>query len=150
MPAITSNFELADAAERNNIRLVGIFFKNALPDHVAPGGYIFNLADENPGTHWTGGWVEGKRVVYFDPFGFPAPEKVKHFFRSVDRSMLWSDIQVQNVETAICGYYVLLFLWFMAHQRGSVGDKFEKFKKLWSPEPEENRRRLEEYLKSLN
>lgn len=150
MPAITSNYELADAAGRNDIPLVGIFFKNRLPDHVAPGGYIFNLADDGePGTHWTGAWVEGKRVAYYDPFGFPAPENIKKFFRGVDRSMLWSDIQVQNVETAICGYYVLLFLWHMAHRRGSIHDKFQQFQRLWSNDPEDNRKLLAGYLETL-
>ena len=152
MPAISSNVELLDAAIRNDIPLVAIAYKDRLPDYVSPGGYIFNLADhdDGAGTHWTGAWVEGKQAVYFDPFGFPAPENVKRFFRTIDRQMEWSDVHVQNIQTAICGYYVLYFLWHMAHRCGSIHDKFKQFKKMWSNDPEDNRKLLAGYLETLN
>lgn len=158
MPAITSNFELGDAAERNNIPLVGIFYKDLLPDHVSPGGYIINLDDHdgNGGTHWTGAWVEKDKVgpdmdlVYFDPFGFAPPENVKKFFRGIDKNITYSRTHVQNINSFICGYYVLYFLWWMTHRPGSIYLKFKQFQRLWSNDPEDNRALLAEYIKVLD
>lgn len=154
--AITTNFDLADATKRNNIPLVGIYFKNNLPKEVRPGGYIFNLANEGEdGTHWVGGWVEkdkkdGKMdVVYFDPFGFPAPENIKKFFSVIDRNLVYSRKQIQNINSFICGYYVLYFLFYMSRHTDQLFIKMKDFMRLWSFEPENNRSLLERYLKPL-
>jgi len=152
---MTTNYQLADAAERNCIPLVGIYFKNRLPDVVQPGGYIFNLADDGEeGTHWTSAWVEkqgdGKLgVVYFDPFGLSPPENVKHFFSGIDTDVPYIKKQVQNIVSFICGYYVLYFLYYMSHTKAGIVQKLRRFEMLWSQDPSDNRRLLEEYLKAL-
>lgn len=152
--SITTNYDLVEATARNNIPLVGVFYKNKLPQQVYQGGYIFNLADnDEDGTHWTSAWVEkenGKlKVVYWDSFGVAPPENIKHYFSKIDPSVPYSKKQVQNIVSSICGYYVLFFLYFMSHRQGSVMSKLKKFETLWSLNPEENRRLLEEYLKPL-
>lgn len=148
----TTNVQLEETACRNNIPLVGIFFKNNLPINVYQGCYIFNLADDTmgEGTHWVGAVVEGRRVAYFDPFGIIMPENVKYHFR--DFLIEYSDKQLQNINSGVCGYYVIYFLYYMIHRRKQCPKLFQrmnKFLELWSDDPEENRTILEELIKPL-
>ena len=159
MPSITTNIELADAARRNNIPLIGVFFKDKLPTHVYDGGYIFNLADhdDGEGSHWTSAWVEKdlhgkKHVVYFDPFAVAPPENVKRFFYAIDKTIFHGTKQVQNIDSFICGYFVLYFLWYMNRckkQEKNVDKRFKNFESLWSTDVQQNRTLLSEYLKCL-
>jgi len=160
MPSITTNIELIEASKRNRIPLVGVFFKNRLPSVVYDGGYIFNLADGGEGTHWTGAWVEKdrnntKQVVYFDPFSVAPPENIKHFFRGIDKTIEYSKTQVQNIESFICGYYVIYFLWYMSRMcsyrdEPNIFKRFKNFQRLWSNDVEENRLLLKKYLECLH
>jgi len=159
MPSITTNIELIEASDRNGIPLVGVFFKDKLPSLVYDGGYIFNLADhdDGEGTHWTSAWVEKdrygkKHVIYFDPFGIAPPENVKRFFYIFDRDVQYSKKQIQNIDSFICGYFVLYFLWYMHRHRQhekNIYQRFKSFQNLWSEDVEDNRSRLKEYLKCL-
>lgn len=162
--ALTTNFQLEDAAARNNIPLVGVFWKDVLPGVVYQGGYIFNLADhddENGGTHWTAAWVERNdetkesEVRYFDPFGFAPPENIKRFFQVILKGkddLIYSTKQVQNENSFICGYYVLYFLFYMCRmscQQRDLGKRFKNFMSIWSNREEDNRRLLKSYLHAL-
>lgn len=147
--AITSNFEIEESCLRNNIPLVGIYFKDLLPEFKQQGGYIFNLADHddpNGGTHWTAAWVEGKQNNYFDPFGIAPPENIKSFLRRYE----YSTLHVQNINSYICGYYCLYFLFFMSRKQTMSADKrFQAFLSLWDHDPEKNRSLLADYLKAM-
>lgn len=160
MPAVSTNVDLIVAAARNHIPLNGIFFKNRLPALIKDGGYIFNLADDTDaeGTHWTAAWVEPdthgkKQVVYFDPFGFAPPENVKLFFKVIDPTLHYSKKVVQNIDSFICGYFVLYFLWYMhrmASKERNIFQRMRDFLSLWSEDVKDNRSRLEKYLRALN
>lgn len=153
MPALTTNIELLDACKRNHINCVGVFFKDRMPTAVYDGLYIINLADEGePGTHWVGLYIEHKKPVYFDSFGFAPPEDIKKFVFPIDRSLEYNKLHIQNVETGICGYYVLFFGWWMTRSKASYPDlftRFRHFQRLWSKNPEENRTRLMSGIKPL-
>jgi hypothetical protein len=157
MPAITTNIDLMNAAARNKIPLVGVFFKDQLPKEVRPGGYIFNLqdSDQGEGTHWTAAWVEDGKVVYFDPFGIGPPENVKRFFWGMDKTMDYNKKVIQNIESFICGYYVLYFLWYMSRfcrfqEARNIHQRFKNFQRLWSEDAEDNRTLLEKYIRCLH
>jgi hypothetical protein len=153
MPAITFNTQLQEAAERNNINLVGIFFQNRLPTQVRQGGYIFNLSnhdDGDGGSHWTAAYVEGNKAVYFDPFGTEfnePPETIKRFLGSLDAR--YQKTQIQNENSYICGFYCLYFLYYMSHRRRLIPNLFQRmetFLKLFKTDPEDNRKILERLL----
>lgn len=149
MPSITTNFDLIEASARNNIPLVGVFYKNRLPLSVHQGAYIFNLADDGQlGTHWTGAFLHGRTVVYFDPFGVVPPNNVKSFFQQY--KMLVSKAQIQNINSSICGYYVLYFLWFFTHTRKySMEERLKSFERLFSTNEDQNGKILKMLLKQL-
>jgi len=161
MPAVTNNAELMIAAQRNNIPLVGVFFKDKLPTMIYDGGYIINLANstDGEGTHWVAIYVErdqhGKQhAVYFDSFGMGLPENVKRFLWAIDESVQYNKKHIQNINSFICGYYVLYFLWYMSRycrfqESHNIYKRFQQFQNLWSLDVEDNRKLLEQYLECL-
>lgn len=150
-----TNIDLEEKAKQLVIPLVGIFSKNKLPPYRQPGGYIINLQDDSdadgnplPGTHWTGFYVERKRAVYFDPFGVVAPMSVQHFLQGLDWD--YSRKTIQNIQSTICGYYVIYFLWFMSHHKHiPLPKRFLLFQRLFSTDVEKNKTLLEKYIKPL-
>lgn len=153
--ALTTNIQLMEAARRNHIPLLGVFFKDELPATIYDGGYIINLQDKSEGgggTHWTALYVENKNSVYFDSFGAPPPESVKRFVKPIDKQLVYSSKEIQNIVSGVCGYYVLYFLYYMSHRRRqepNIYRRFKDFQRLWSETPSENRTRLIHYIKPL-
>jgi hypothetical protein len=150
--AITSKDDLLHASQRNNICLNAIVYKDALKQvPIRNGGYIINMANEtdnNGGTHWVGFWIEGKRAVYFDPFGIIPPEEVEHYLSK--HNTMYVTKQIQNVFSDICGYYVLYFMYWMNKQRKiPIFKRADVFCDLFSSDPKDNRKILENLLKPL-
>jgi hypothetical protein len=161
-----SNLDLLHAAQKYNIPLRDVRSKNMLLDGdlqaLKQGGYIINLQDSHDsngnrlgGTHWTAFWLSidprttKRRMVYFDPFGFEPPLEVQKLAESLRAIPLkYSKIQVQSLESSICGYYCLYFVWWMrtATYR-SIFQRFESFLKKWDRKnPEKNRKILQSAL----
>jgi len=76
--------------------------------------YVINLGDKRgPGTHWTAGRLTKSALYYADPFGtvlkgWP-PKEIKKLAElrgvpTVVNSVCW-----QQPDTALCGYYAMLF-----------------------------------------
>ena len=165
-----TNFDLEERAKEINIPLVGVFSKDRLPPIRRPGGYIINLQDSIdeagnplPGTHWTSFYIEDgpcgklgcnprRRVaVYFDSFGVIAPQSVQEFLRPF-RPWMYSEKHIQNIRSEICGYYALYFIWFMHRHRFKIKDinkRFQTFLRLFSNDPEKNKKLLEKYIRPL-
>lgn len=157
-----TNIDLEERAKEIGIPLVGVFSKDQLPPIRRNGGYIINLQDANdengkplPGTHWTAFYIEGAgrcpTAVYFDSFGVIAPAAVQHYLKPY-RPWLYSQKQIQNIRSTICGYYALYFIWFMHRHRHKIPDlnkRFLAFLRLFSNDPEKNKTILERYLKPL-
>lgn len=150
MPAITNNTELIEACRRNNIPLVGVYYKDQLPSTIKNGCYIFNLAnsdDGTGGTHWTGAVIQGRQVCYFDSFGKEPPYPISFFFSN--HQVQYNPQQVQSIASGVCGYYVLYFLFYMTHRQMKCPDifcRFQFFLKLWDNDPEKNREILSKKL----
>lgn len=156
MPAILSNFDIVNILERNNIFLVYIGYKDMLVDSKLQSGcYIINMADSDDGTggtHWTAMMIEKHNVVYFDPLGTPPPSIVKQYVRSIDDDVLYNQKKIQNEVSAICGWYVILFIYYMTNmkkQEQNIYKRFKNFLNLFSYDVEDNRKLLQEYLKPL-
>lgn len=152
---ITSEDQLYEKAAHMGIKLNDIVNKDRLPNYTRQGGYIINLQDSmtsggdmNSGTHWCGIWIEGNHAAYFDPFGLSPPANVQYFTQRYDP--IYSIQQVQNEKSGWCGYYTLMFLWFMSHRKKyNVRRRLDEFLKLWSQNPLENLTRLKGYFREI-
>ena len=115
-----TDHELHDLADRMNIPLEGVYFKNEIPKIKTNKAYIINLQDsendegeQNQGTHWTyfqiaetpNGNIE---PFYFDPYGVPPPEAVKNAVKKqFNKHLPYSDKDIQSLMNNACGYYCL-------------------------------------------
>lgn len=154
MPAILSNFDIVNILERNNIFLVYIGYKDMLVDSKLQSGcYIINMSDSDDGTggsHWTAIMIDKNYAVYFDPLGSPPPWVVIQYL--LNDNVLYNQKKIQNEVTAICGWYVILFIYYMTNmkkQEPNLFPRFQKFLNLFSYDVEDNRKLLQEYLKPL-
>lgn len=154
--ALTTNFFLEEQARRLSLKLVGIYNKDTLPYIPSSGFYIVNLQDDFingvdvGGTHWVGMYIENRQACYFDPFGFQPPIEVQYFLKDfVPYS--YSDKQIQNISSGVCGYYVLYWMYFMQNNGHilSLKKRMERFLCLWSSDVKKNRMILEKHLERL-
>lgn len=153
--SITSEAQLEDKAQQMRIPLNSIHNKDELPKLIRPGAYIINLQDSktssgvwNPGSHWVGLWIEPPYAVYFDPFGLAPPANVQLFIHRFDE--MYPTRQVQNEYSGWCGYYTLLFLYYMSHQRKHrIRDRLDHFMRLWSHHPQDNLKKLKGYFRYI-
>jgi hypothetical protein len=150
--SVTSSDELERIADDMRVNLIGIFNKDALPNKIYNGGYIFNMQDEkgqdgslNGGTHWVGAYTDLKtrEVYYFDPFGIEPPSNIIEFFQNFD--LHHNEYQIQDENGGYCGIYVIMFLFFMTHVKGNLKYRFQRYLRNFTKYPEHNL----EILKSM-
>ena len=158
MPLYLTNIDLEVAAVKHNIPLVSVFSKDNPPKQLIPGGYIINLQDAKdsggnqlPGSHWTAMWIETKNrkpwACYFDPFGIAPPLEIQHILNKYTPYDI-NTTQIQSLESGVCGYYCIYFLWFMSRNKGDPKTRFKKFLDLFDDRnPRKNRRILDDLLK---
>ena len=92
----------------------GVFSRDALPkkNHKVECG-IVNLDDiQGPGTHWVAYRIQ-KKPEYFDSFGLPMPEEVRHY---LGPDAIYSPDELQDRDSVLCGWWCLYFL--LERQRG--------------------------------
>jgi hypothetical protein len=140
-----TNVDLEESSAKLGIPLRGVFSKDLLPRFVHDGGYIINLQDHDAGsgTHWTAFVVTSSHIHYFDSFGFPLPRSVMR--AAAHRHILYNNKHIQNVQSGVCGSYVLAFLWWLTVKRGTL----QGFQRLFSDDPEDNRRILQALMAPL-
>lgn len=159
MVALT-NYDLVAAAEKFDIPLVGVFSKDALVNKetsppLQDGGYIINLNDSVDaqgrrldGSHWTCFYIEGKEVAYFDSFGFGAPTSVLTYLVNFI-PFPYNLKTIQNLDSGICGYYCLYFLYWMSRHTNipSLKKRMERFLEQFSTDVKQNRNILDRQFK---
>ena len=123
--ALTSNFRTAKIFR-------GIYAKNSTIPFTSFGpryGIIINTAkSSSKGEHWLSIYknVKTQNCVYFDSYGVN-PFKDRTFSsilkgvcntRSTgnNHSIFYSNKQLQGFFTSVCGFYCVLFLWFMSQE----------------------------------
>ena len=125
----TTDLEI-DKMLKNVRSYKGTFVENYLPFKLDNGFYVINL---NGSSHWTVAYIDGNKHFYFDPFGFPAgkdtEEKIKPYY--------YSDVQIQNIDTSSCGYYVVAFVKFMNNKLNSL-KAYDDFLQLFKKDTDEN------------
>ena len=102
----------------------GCFVKNKLPIRIRNGFYIINL---NGHSHWTGLLKNGNHYMYYDSMGFPAPKEVE---QKIGKDYIWSDVQMQDMDSSACGFYVVSWMRFM--KNNPTEEQYMKFLKLFS------------------
>ena len=106
--------QIINLAERMDIPLEGVYFKDELPKQLKPNkAYIINLQDsideegnDNSGTHWTYlqiGEYKNKAYapIFFDPYGAPPSESIKAAVqRSFNKYLPYTNKDVQSLMNA--------------------------------------------------
>ena len=49
-------------------------------------------------------------VEYFDPFGLIMPHEIHHYLATSGKKVIFSQDEIQNRNTVLCGYWCLYYL----------------------------------------
>ena len=109
-----SNFDLEKWIDDLGIRYFrSIYSRDRLPDYIRKKECgIINLDSiEGQGTYWVCYRNIDKEVVeYFDPFGLIMPHEIHHYLSTSGKKVIYSQDEIQNRETVLCGYWCLYYL----------------------------------------
>ena len=115
---LLSNIDLQFYCNKLKIPIKAVTFKD-LFKYIKPedGAYIINLDDSTTkryGTHWTCLVLINSYAIYWDSFGLSIPTTIKKFiFLKKCKKIYYSIDQIQKLDSNLCGYYVLYFLYFI-------------------------------------
>ena len=98
-----TNTQIMKLCKELKIPCKGCFVKDELKK-LTDGNYIINL---NGQSHWTALIKKGSTYVYFDSYGFKAPEEIEAL---IPDKYLYNKSEIQGLEQTSCGYYCLAFL----------------------------------------
>lgn len=91
----------------------GVYMRDCLPKKpLYKECGIINLdINANPGTHWTAYIKNGRKTIYFDPFGNlkPCIEFINYI--SCPKNIFYNYNNYQKYDTIICGHLCLEFLY---------------------------------------
>ena len=107
-----SNFDLFDWVKKLGIKhFRDILSRNALPSKIKKECGIINLDDiEGPGTHWVFYRNLDSFVEYFDPLCLIMPDEVYHYLATSGKRQIYSEDEIQNRDSVLCGYWCLYYL----------------------------------------
>lgn len=145
-----TNMELIDLANKMNITLNGVLMKDEATHNLPNGYYIFNLQNQNEsGSHWVALFKKGKRQFYYcDPFGMPPPETLINLLQCNEKHLFYNDTQIQNIDSILCGYFCLLFL-YMMQQSVSPANNIANFLQLFYLDTKKNDKELKKIISKL-
>ena len=93
--------------------LRSIYSRDALPESIYKKECgIIKLDDiEGEGTHWVCYRnLEKNLAEYFDPFGLIMPYEIHDYLLTSGKKIIYSQDEIQNRETVLCGYWYLYYL----------------------------------------
>ena len=68
-------------------------------------------SNKGQGTHWVCYRnIDKQMVEYFDPFGLIMPHKIHHYLAKSGKKVFYSQDEIQNRDTVLCGYWCLYYL----------------------------------------
>ena len=109
-----SNFDLEKWIDDLGIKYFrSIYSRDRLPDHIRKNECgIINLDSiEGQGTHWACYRnIDKQMVEYFDPFGLIMPHEIQHYLVKSGKKVIFSQDEIQNRDTVLCGYWCLYYL----------------------------------------
>ena len=148
-----SDQELIDICRNLHLSCRGVFCKDELiEEEPLEGAYYINMQDENDGngTHWVLCIIFPKgKALYFDSFGCPYPTEIKSFLKEFQPVPI-NNRQIQGITSQMCGFFCIAcnyFFTYDASPKKGFLTNYEDFLSMWSPNPDENDKRLKQYLK---
>ena len=109
-----SNFDLQKWIDDLGIKhFRSIYSRDRLPDQIRKKECgIINLDSiEGEGTDWVCYRnIDKQMVEYFDPFGFIMPHEIHHYLAKSGKKVFYSQEEIQNRDTVLCGYWCLYYL----------------------------------------
>ena len=109
-----SNFDLEKWIDDLGIKYFrSIYSRDRLPDRIRKKECgIINLDSiEGQGTHWVCYRnIDKQMVEYFDPFGLIMPHEIHHYLAKSGKKVFYSQDEIQNRDTVLCGYWCLYYL----------------------------------------
>ena len=122
-----SNFDLEKWIDDLKIKhFRSIYSRDQLADKIRKKECgIINLDSiEGEGTHWVCYRnLEKNFTEYFDPFGLIMPHEIRHYLLTSGKRVIFSQDEIQNRNTGLCGYWCLYYL--IERQKGkSILDVF--------------------------
>ncbi len=140
--------EIIELSKKNNIKVLGIYNKDIVPNDLSEGWYILNLDDsDGSGTHWTTFLISKNNNIYFDSFGFCPPEHL----HKILSPYTYSKKEIQNPLSSSCGWFALQCIKWVSDGEPSNSLKvFENFINNYGPYTEINEMKLFKYFQNLN
>ena len=109
-----SNFDLEKWIDDLGIKYFrSIYSRDRLPDQIRKKECgIINLDSiEGQGTHWVCYRnIDKQMFEYFDPFGLIMPHEIHHYLAKSGKKVIYSQDEIQNRDTVLCGYWCLYYL----------------------------------------
>lgn len=129
---ILTNFDIEDICKVLRVPLVKIACKDEV-DKLKQGCYILNLDDsDGQGTHWCAFIITDYYVLYCDSYGMPPPQDVYQLFLKSKKDLYVNQRQYQHVDSVLCGYFAVYFLYSMIFLKGeNMLIKYKKFVNQW-------------------
>ena len=149
---ITSNIFLEEEGKRLKLPLKVVSKDELTRMKPLNGGYIINLEDSNKkGSHWTALYIYNKYAIYQDSFGSLPPVEIIRFVRKRNIKIAYNIDVIQHLESNACGYFALLFLYYMHnHRKRDLRKVLIKFTNLFSKKDTQyNDELLKRYYTSL-
>ncbi len=144
-----TNVELMDLASRMNIQLNAVLMKDEATHNLPNGSYIFNLQNHNQsGTHWVALIKQKKKYYYCDSFGIPPPETLINLLQCSESHFYFNDTQIQHIDSILCGYYCLLFLYVM-EQSNKLNNNISDFLQLFYLDTKKNDKELKKIISNI-
>ena len=109
-----SNFDFEKWIDDLGIKYFrSIYSRDRLPDQMKNKECgIINLDSiKGSGTHWVYYRnIDKQMVEYFDPFGLIMPHEILHYLSTSGKKVIYSQDEIQNRDTVLCGYWCLYYL----------------------------------------
>ena len=129
-------------------RSMGVSPSDEIPKRwTRPSAMVFNTdGSKKPGSHWVAIYVDDQfRGWYFDSYGIKPyiPEHINRIRKNC-KSLRWNVQQLQSYESAVCGHFCVMFLYFL-----SFGLGFDQFLHCFTSNLQENDDIARNFVSSL-
>ena len=145
-----SNSDLMSISLKLKLKLVGIYMKDELKVPLNEGNYIINLQNhDEPGSHWCCFIKHQNDIYYNDSFGIVMPQNEYDIFKSESDNIYYNTSEHQNIDSSSCGWWTIMFLYFMKVSKGSMIDRFKKFNSKFTIDTVSNEKVLLKYIDKI-
>ena len=124
--------------------------KDELKAPLKEGNYIINLQNhDEPGSHWACFVKHQNDIYYNDSFGVIMPQNEYDIFKEESDNIYYNTIDQQNINASSCGWWAIMFLYFMKVSKGSMINRFIMFNKKFSKDTLKNEEILKKYIEKI-